>query len=329
MSKERNAFGLRDYLLGRRLWIATYGLTCILFGLVFVAFQLPIQPILYGYVLTFSCGILLGAVGYWRTKARVSVIQRFFDLPSRLEDIEVNDPIEGVYATGIRRLMAQWADRESQEALKLSRLEDYYTLWAHQIKTPIAATYMLLEDGESSRVALKNEVFKIEEYVDMLLGYLRLDASSTDYLFKKVALDQVLRRSVRRYAPQFIQKKIALNYGDVPVTVLTDEKWFAFLFEQLLSNAVKYTRKGTIAVHWREEGLAIVDTGIGIPKEDLPRVFEMGYTGFNGRLDQKSTGIGLALCQRIAHALSLEIVITSQVGEGTEVLLTFPKEQIQ
>ena len=203
---------------------------------------------------------------------------------------------------------------------RLQDMTDYYTLWAHQIKTPIAAMHLLLQ--EAPRPELEGELLKIEQYVEMVLGYLRLGSETTDYVFRKYDLDALLRQSLRKYARLFILKKISLDFQETGRTVLTDEKWLAFVLEQLLSNAVKYTPEGgRVRIYGDGETLVIADSGIGIQPEDLPRVFEKGFTGFNGREDKKSTGIGLYLCHQVLDRLNHGISISSRPGQGTLVRL--------
>lgn len=156
----------------------------------------------------------------------------------------------------------------------------------------------------------------------MVLSYLRLDGGSNDFVLREYNLEPIVRQAVRKYAPLFIRKKISLELGSLPCRVLTDEKWLCFVIEQLLSNALKYTSKGKISIYMADETtLVIEDTGIGIAPEDLPRICEKGYTGYNGRTDKKATGIGLYLCKRILTKLSHTLTIRSEVGKGTTVLL--------
>ena len=161
----------------------------------------------------------------------------------------------------------------------------------------------------------------------MVLCYLKLDEQGTDYVLRRCNLDEILRQAVRKYAGQFIRSKNKLLLEETRLAVLTDEKWLSFVIEQLLSNAIKYTRGGEIHITLRQpDTLLITDTGIGIAPEDLPRIFEKGFTGYNGRSDKKSTGIGLYLCRRIAENLGCEISATSTVGIGTTVSLRFVSE---
>ena len=205
---------------------------------------------------------------------------------------------------------------------------DYYTTWMHQIKTPISVMQMILksEDTEEHR-ALLAELFRIEQYVEMVLCYLRLDSSASDFVFQPCCLDAIIRGAIRKYAPQFIRKKIRLYYDGTDQVVLTDEKWLAFVIEQLLSNAVKYTEQGSVTISVTpKQVLQIIDTGIGIDAADLPRIFEKGFTGYNGRANRKSTGLGLYLCKKIMDRLSNRIFAESEVGVGSTFSLDLHRE---
>lgn len=223
----------------------------------------------------------------------------------------------------VEKLALQLKGRETRQAEAEEERTEYYTLWVHQIKTPIAALRVLLQSGEVDHALLEQEVFKIEEYVGMVLQYLRLESISSDLILNEYPLEDLVRQAVKKYGPLFITKKLSLKLEDFHLTVLTDEKWLVFALEQLLSNAIKYTPRGSIRIGLTEgKALFIQDTGIGILPEDLPRVFDRGFTGRNGRLDKRSTGIGLFLTKRILDRLHHPIKITSQVGRGTRVELT-------
>ena len=195
---------------------------------------------------------------------------------------------------------------------------DYYTMWMHQIKTPISAMGLILQNQDTKENrALAGELFRIEQYVEMALWYLRIDDMS-DMVFKTYELDEIIKDAVRKYAPLFVSKKIKLNYEPVNTQVITDKKWLSFIIEQLLSNAIKYTEKGSITIKEENKVLSVIDTGIGIIQEDIPRIFEKGFTGFNGRLERKSTGIGLYLCKCAANKLSHKLSAVSEVGKGSK-----------
>ena len=168
----------------------------------------------------------------------------------------------------------------------------------------------------------KQHLFKIEQYVEMVLSYIRLDNSENDFVIKEYNLDDIVRQAIRKYAPLFIRKKISLDFQNTNYKVLTDEKWLVFVIEQLLSNAIKYTNKGKISIYPLEnKKMVIEDNGIGISPEDIPRIFDKGFTGYNGRADKKATGLGLYLCKNILDKLSHKISIESEIGVGTKVIL--------
>ena len=199
---------------------------------------------------------------------------------------------------------------------------DYYTVWAHQIKTPIAAMKLRLqrEDSPLSR-ELQGELFRVEQYADMVMAYLRLEESEGDYVFRSVELDSLLRSCIRRFSGEFISKHLSLSYEPTDKSLVTDEKWLSFVVGQLLSNAVKYTTAGGVTVRVSDNALRIEDTGMGIAPEDLPRVFDKGYTGYNGRKDKRASGIGLYLCKRVCDRLGLTLRCEYVLNVGTCMIL--------
>jgi len=294
------------------------------FALIFSLYDLPTEAVAYAAVLCACIGGILFVIGYLQYHRRHRALE---ELRCRitLSIDELPPPkghLEQDYQALIKLLYQDKARLASQADSTRSDIVDYYTLWAHQIKTPIAAMRLLLQSAENAQNdELSLELFKIEQYVEMVLQYLRVDSESTDYMLKEYDLDDIVRQAVRKFARQFIGKKISLDFTQTNRKVLTDEKWLAFVLEQVLSNALKYTAGGKIAIYGAGSTLVIEDTGMGIQEEDLPRVFEKGFTGYNGRIDKKSTGIGLYLCKRVLTKLGHTIAITSRLGEGTRAIL--------
>ncbi len=210
--------------------------------------------------------------------------------------------------------------------------QDFFTMWAHQIKTPIAALQLLLQSEEPVNTGeCRQELFKIDNYVGMALNYLRFDNIRGDLDFERCSLESMVKQVAKKYATSFIYRHIGLELKNLDIEVLTDEKWFVFALEQIVSNAIKYTKQGTVCV----EGLTtkqyvelkISDTGMGIRQEDLPRIFEKGFTGYNGRIDKKASGLGLYLCKGILDKLGHGISIESKEGEGTMVTVRFERKE--
>ena len=221
-------------------------------------------------------------------------------------------------------------NRAIEEREKLNDLMDYYTLWAHQIKTPIAASSLLVGEIEDKKVKnqLEQELFKIESYVNIVLQYLRLESFHEDLVLKKENVEDLVKEIVKKYAIFFIQKGLSLHLHDLDRTIITDRKWFVVILEQVLSNSLKYTSQGGIEIYFQEDTLYIKDSGLGIQDADLLRFFERGFSGYNGRLTQQSSGLGLYLSKKIADELGHQISIASQVGHGTTVMISFSEKKM-
>lgn len=241
---------------------------------------------------------------------------------------EARGQIEEDYQQLLAELTARKNQQLSEGAASKAELIEYATLWTHQVKTPLTALQLLSEELEGeARGELIKRLFEIEQYSDMMLQYLRLEGDGTDFVLKAYSVKGMVNQAVRYFARVFIAKGVAVKL-DIPedAVAVTDEKWMVFVLKQLLSNALKYTREGCITISWVNGWqLVIEDTGIGIAPEDLPRIFERGYTGYNGRKDKKATGLGLFLSRRILTLLNHDISITSQVGKGTKVTLNMTK----
>lgn len=306
-----------------------------IFALVFSMYDIKLEAILYASMLCLTAGLLFEGVHL------ISYLRRHTEQQKRLQGLPISYTellpprtlAEQDLQAMVQKLGEQYTavitdwQRQQKESL------DYYSAWIHQIKTPISSMKMILqqEDTEENHL-LSAELFRIEQYTEMALQYLRLDSKTNDFVFQQYDLDSIIRQAIRKYAPQFILRKIRLIYEPVSMTILTDEKWMLFLLEQLLSNAIKYTPHGSVTISVTpEKVLQVADTGIGIAPEDLPRIFEKGFTGYNGRADKKSTGLGLYLCQQAAKKISVSLSVTSEVGKGSvfSVHLDIPPLQVE
>ncbi|WP_427847494.1 sensor histidine kinase [Peptoniphilus sp. SGI.035] len=208
-----------------------------------------------------------------------------------------------------------------KEEKKREDIKNYLTIWTHQIKSPIFALKLLLKKDEINRIDCENEIFEIDEYVGNILGYARMNIDSTDYVFGKYDLDDIIRSVIRKYSIQFIGKNNSVDFSETKKVILTDAKWFSFLLEQIISNSIKYTENGKILIYLKDNELVIEDNGIGIMPEDLPRIFDAGYTGYNGRLEKKSTGLGLNLTKNIGKSLRITLRCESEANIGTKIYI--------
>ena len=320
---------LKSYLKKNTKTYVLFVVFIAIFFFMFYLYNLPLETLIYTGSLCFLAGLIGNAmdfINYRKSYKKLKFLEKNIindreDLPKSL-DIRID-----YYHKIIEKLYRELENEIQKNKQKNTDMVDYYSMWVHQIKTPIAAMNFLLDNEEVDQKNLQQELFKIERYVEMVLTYIRLDSISSDYVITKINLDEVVKDSVKKYATIFINKKIKLNYVSHETMVISDKKWLSFAFEQILGNSVKYSSTGgEITIETYENRLVIEDKGIGIKEEDLPRIFEKGFTGFNGRYEKKSSGLGLYLCKKTLDKLGHHIEISSKVGEGTRVEITFPKE---
>ena len=243
---------------------------------------------------------------------------------------QAQTPLEALLFSKIETLEKDKKKLQLQHQEKQSDLLDYYTLWVHQIKTPIAASKLLVQDLQEQTLKnqLEQELFKIDSYTNLVLQYLRLESFHDDLVVKKENIEDLVKDVVKKYAIFFIQQGLSLNLHDLNHTIITDKKWFLVILEQVLSNSLKYTKQGGIEIFFKEDTLYMKDTGLGIQDADLLRVFERGFSGYNGHLTQQSSGLGLYLTKKIADQLGHQIHMTSQVGQGTTVAIHFEEKKL-
>ena len=336
------------------------------------------QDVVYAAVLDAILLLITVLVGFLRYSSKVKALSNALKRPveEQAQLPEATDDMEILYHRLLENQSIARSESESSAAVRQSRMRDYYSMWVHQIKTPISAMKLLLEaerdelgqlmcDEEQGQCRIadmngcnisatelniselnasgkqqivytelsdnldsfEDELFRIEEYVSMALQYQRVSSTENDFVLEKISLDGVIRDTIKKYAKIMIRRHIGINYSGTKKQVYTDEKWLAFILEQILSNAIKYTPQGFVTIETAEEKdrffITIKDTGIGIKAEDLPRVFEKGYTGYNGHADKKATGIGLYLCRQMADKLGHTIRMESELGKGTKVWIGF------
>ena len=295
---------------------------CIMAG-VLLLFEVPFSIILYPLCLCHGLALLYAIYRFFRMNERYQALKSITqpevtDLTSYPAMITC---IEQEQFSLICSLSENIQQMHNSYEDTIRDMIDYYTVWVHQIKTPIAAMKLHLqnEDTAFSR-SLQMDLFHIEQYAEMALAYIRLSSSQTDYRFGQYDMDELLRKVIRKFADEFIERKLTLKYEPVTIHAVTDAKWLSFVFEQVLSNALKYTPHGSISIYASDpDTICIQDTGIGILEEDLPRIFENGFTGYNGRLSPQASGLGLALCKNICRNLNHDISVTSSVGKGTTI----------
>lgn len=323
MDTQDKFFFLKSYLYSRRFFLALLILLLgfiLLFAFVFDTYRSLLEYV--ALLLAFLSFLFIGAdawtvfKGYRSQKLQVAA--------------QAQTPLEKLLQERVEELEYEQKNQILVEQEKYNDLLDYYTLWVHQVKTPIAASSLLIGDlkDKEAKSQLEQELFKIESYVHLVLQYLRLESFHDDLVLKQENLADLVREVVKKYALFFIQQGLSLNLHDLDHTIVTDKKWFLVILEQILSNSLKYTKEGSIEIYFHEGSLYIKDTGLGIQNADLLRVFERGFSGYNGRLTQQSSGLGLYLSKKIADQLGHKIAIDSQVGQGTTVSIAFPEKKL-
>ena len=312
-----------QYLRGKAGKIVAFFLFAVIFIVSFALYHLPLAAVWYPSALCVILGLAVLLLDFRRVKARHETLRLILRQLPTLPDLlpAAHSVPEEDYRALVQALCAQQQALETRMNAQYQDMLDYYTLWAHQIKTPIASMRLCLQQEDTPQARrLLQELSRAEQYVEMVMVYLRLDSESTDFVIRTYDLDGIIRAAVRPFAGEFIGRRLQLHYEPLDYRAVTDEKWLGFVIGQVLSNALKYTSRGGITISMPEHGiLSIRDTGMGIAPEDLPRIFERGYTGCNGRTDRRSSGIGLYLCHRVCDALGHTITARSAPGEGTEI----------
>lgn len=324
---------LLRYMQMHKIGCMCFVLFTLIYFLLFVLYALPAQSVLYGAALCIFAGIFFFVPDFLRDCRKQEQLSRLrHEVGITLEHLPpAACEMEQRYQELLRELFALKQQYIDQSNRQYQDLLEYYTIWVHQIKTPIAAIGLLLQREDTSLTReVRQELGRVEQYVEMVLAVLRLNSDSTDYVIREYDLDAMLKQVLRKHASWFIGRKIQLRYQPLCCKVITDEKWLVFVLEQVLSNALKYTKSGSICITLEEPKiLCITDTGIGIAPDDLPRIFEKGYTGYNGRRDKKASGIGLYLCRRILDRLGHRITAESAIGRGTTVRIDLNQQGLE
>lgn len=292
-----------DYMKSQSVILFGYLLVCIVFITIFVLATLEIEYVFLGIEIL---GFIL----------IIYLIVHWFQY-QKLSDVKVDN----------ERLLNENKNLKSEMLNQKDDLNAYFLMWLHQIKTPMTVSKLLLEKpDETTNTKLKMQLMYIEQYINMAMNYLKMIDYSTDMDITQVNLDDIIKNLLKKYSLLFIHNHISLEYQSNLTYVVSDSQWLTILIEQILSNALKYTENGKIAIQYLEDkhALEIRDTGIGIRSEDIPKIFDRGYSGFNGRMNEKSSGLGLYLARKISERLNIQIEVESKLSKGSVFRLVFP-----
>lgn len=333
---------LLKYFGQYKIFIIVFFFIAFFFTLSFYLYHLPVEAVIYPSVVCLVFLVIILAAKSLGAGKRHQYLRHVKNLlPDIPEDLAGDSILEEDYLALLRSLSDSFAKLQNEKDIRYANMQEYYSLWVHQIKTPIASMKLTLQNENSALASrLLSDLKRIELYVEMVLTYVRLESETTDYVIREYDLDDIIKATLRTFSGDFITKRLKLDYTETGAKIITDEKWFGFVLGQVLSNALKYTSEGTISVYLDNgDTLCVRDTGIGIDAEDLPRVFECSFTGGNGRRmgsvtggndytggGSVSSGIGLYLCRRICRNLNHYIRIESCPNKGTTVKIGISRE---
>ncbi|MEB7434709.1 sensor histidine kinase [Staphylococcus pasteuri] len=285
--------------------IAIVTLILLLFAVIFFVFSLSMSALLLGIAIVLFIMLIYWWISYLGFQKQVN-------LKHKIEVLE-----EELFETKKRQAEYQ------------KDIESYFLTWVHQIKTPITATQLLLERNEHNVVnQVRQEIVQIDNYTSLALSYLKLLNEASDMSISEVKIDELIKPLIMKYRVHFIEQNTKIHYQSVDDNVLTDAQWASILIEQLLNNALKYARGKDIWINFNSETkqLYIKDNGIGISQADLPKIFDKGYSGYNGSLNESSSGIGLFIVKHISQHLNLNVEVESKLNSGTQFTIDFPRE---
>ncbi len=328
---------LLNFLYYRRRIIVVILTVAAVFSLFMMIYGVPLPALIYSVVICAAVTLFAAVFDFIRFRAKFNRLKLLeTEILLTTDNLPACDSeVEEQYQELVRGLFAAKADLQTQSDKRYENAAEYFTLWVHQIKTPISAMDLLLQNESTSEAAeLMGDLQRIEQYAEMALMFVQLDNEDEDFVFREHSLDTIVKKAARRFSPQFIRKRLNLIYEPLDVNVLTDERWLSFVIGQVISNSLKYTQRGGVEITLEASGkpiLLIRDTGIGIAPDDLPRIFERGFSGANGRTGTRSTGVGLYLCKRICGRLGVDISAKSSCEPGnsfTEIRLDLSKPNI-
>lgn len=267
---------------------------------------------------------------YKRLKWFSNSLQNISTHSGYLGTTKTSSALEKNYQKIIEHLIHQKEQLTQDYENSKNEQEEYFTLWQHQIKTPLSALRLMTETKENIKAEdIRNQTLQIQRYLEMSLQYNRLSSINQDLKFEKINLSNLVREVVKGQAFFILQKHLKIDFPNADIFVISDYKWLFFSIDQVLFNAIKYTSEGgriNLNIQKNIQHLvtfSITDDGIGISSDDLPRIFERGYTGYTGRQQLHSTGLGLYLAKKTTDTLNIKLAVSSEKGDGTTVIFTF------
>lgn len=288
------------------------------FLLLFFLYRLPFHFLMNAILLSGVVFTLFIVGLFWQFHNRMTILQHYID-----EDCVhlLNKPIDHAYLELINKEKQETSAQLLAYKSREEGLQSIVKMWSHQMKVPLAAISLMSQTGNIKPQDVQHQLMRLEHYLANLLNYLKLNGQHSDFRFEQVEVKEIIIEIIQKYRHQFLQKDVEISI-DGTWSVKTDRKWLSFALSQVIDNALKYSSTGGKISIVLDKGISIQDTGIGILPEDIPRLFDEGFTGYNGREHQKATGFGLYLTKRILDQLECDIQVESQVEVGTRVSIS-------
>lgn len=313
---------IRLFIKEYKSWYILYFLLLFLNFLVFFLVHLPLDYFITAGWVSLGFLLLYTVTSYLKFKRKIEILQDFIYV-NELNDLQ--SPSELAYLNVIQKILSQ-SDFSQQELIKQKEnLNQMIKMWVHQMKIPLSVLSLMDQTKAYDKVEGKIQLFKMENYLKQLLTYLKFSDYNDDYIFEQVQVADLIKQIIKSYAYVCISKDISISVSG-RCKLKTDRKWLSFALEQIIDNAIKYSKHGgNIKIELSDDSIEISDTGIGILDSDINRIFDDGFTGFNGHEHQKASGLGLYMTKRVLNNLELEISITSEIEKGTKVTITKSK----
>lgn len=314
---------IRTFFKENAVWYWSYALLSALFLIVFALYRLPIVYFVISFLLNLTILSFITLWQYQRFKHKINRLQQFIYV-NELDTLQL--PSELAYKNVIIRLYEQSAQELLAEQAKTEDVQSLVKMWLHQMKVPLSALSLMAQTNQLDGKEVQQQLTRLQNYLDTLLTYLKFSQNKDDFRFERLSVRDITIENVKKYRIPCLLKQLSIEVeGDW--LLASDRKWLSFAISQILDNAIKYSKEqDKIRIEITDGRISISDNGIGILEEDLPRLFEEGFTGFNGHENKKATGLGLYMTKQILDSLNLAISITSQVDKGTQVTIVLPKE---
>ena len=307
---------IRQFFKEYFIWYLTYFILSALFVIIFLLYHLPLTYFRESLFINLVILIFISIWQYYRFKHKLSILHHFIYV-KELDGLEL--PSERAYRETIVKLKETNAKELLDEKMQTENLRSLVKMWSHQMKVPISALSLMAQTKQLNSNEVQQQLRRLQNYLDILLTYLKFSQNKDDFRFEKLSVKTVVTKIIKKYRIPCLLKNLSVEViGDWELS--SDQKWLSFAISQVIDNAIKYSKEnGTIVIRISNGSIMISDDGIGILEEDLPRLFDEGFTGFNGHEHQKATGLGLYMTKQVLDSLNLNITINSQIDKGTQV----------